>query len=141
MKEYKEFREVVKGRALDDYCQWRAKKKIEIQSKESYALKNMQKYYEYQEMSIENGTIFDLFETNYFSVIGMILTLITSVMITFCSNILNGFLGINTNIDDIEQIKKLVELFQEKSMDIMSIILNGILVMAIMLFLVLLIIL
>ena len=37
MKEYKEFREVVKGRALDDYCQCRAKKKIEIQSKESYA--------------------------------------------------------------------------------------------------------
>lgn len=131
MKEYKEFREIVKGRALEDYCQWRAKKETELDEKEIYALRNMQKYYEYKKMDIENGDIFNSFETNYFSVIGMALTLLTSVMVAFCSNILNGLLGLNTNNDNIEQIKNIIEIFQENSLDIMSLLLKGVLAVTI----------
>ena len=131
MKEYKEFREIIKGRALEDYCQWRAKKEVELDEKELYALRNMQKYYEYKKMDIENGDIFNSFEMNYFSVVGMALTLSISVVIAFCGNILNGILGLNTNNDNIEQVKKVTELYQENSMDIMNLLLNGVLVVTI----------
>lgn len=133
MKEYKVYREVIKGTSLEDYCQWKAKKEKELGEKEEYTLRNMQKYFEYQKRSIEKGDIFDVFQNSYFYVIVMAFTLITTVVITFCSNILNGMLGINTNTDDIEKIKKIIELYQDANLNIMSIILNCIIVSVIVL--------
>lgn len=134
MNDVKLYKKVINGHSLEDYCQWRSIKENELANLEEHTLENMRKYFEYKRRSVENGTIFDKFQANYFSVLGIIVTLIVTLMISFSSNHVNSISGFAIDTDNKEIKTEMIKLYQQSNSELIGLILKIITIFAIVIF-------
>jgi len=119
MNQIKNYQKIIEGKKLEDYQQWEELKKKEIAEKEEHILNNLKKYYEYKIGCVESFVSLEAFRTNYLYIIGIILTLIISITVSFGGNMIDSINNVEYTENEIEKAE-LIKVYQEANMEIMS---------------------